>query len=88
MAWRVDSIRPGIVFHTLIDSVAFLWAVFKIEDLKAIMEYSLIEHGLTPGFGILLVATLLLTIATLGAFARLHRTAQAASLSRSVKSRV
>jgi membrane protease YdiL (CAAX protease family) len=73
LAWSVNSIRPGIVFHTLVDSVGFLWAIFRIEDLQGIVEYSLIDQGLTPGYGLLLSVTLVLIVGTLVAFAALHR---------------
>ena len=69
----VDSIRPGIVFHTLVDSVGFLWGIFRLEDLQRIMEYSLIDQGLTPGYRVLLTVTLILTVSTLLALAALHR---------------
>jgi hypothetical protein len=75
LAWSVDSIRPGIVFHTLVDGVGFLWAIFRLEDLQQIMEYSLIDHGLTSGYWLLLSITLVLTAGTLVAFVVLHRTA-------------
>jgi membrane protease YdiL (CAAX protease family) len=73
LAWSVDSIRPGIVFHTLVDSVGFLWGIFRLEDLQRIMEYSLIDQGLTPGYRVLLTVTLILTVSTLLALAALHR---------------
>jgi membrane protease YdiL (CAAX protease family) len=76
LAWSVNSIRPGIVFHTLIDSVGFLWAIFRLEDLQHIMEYSLIDAGLTSGYWLLLSITLVLTAGTLVAFVVLHRTAR------------
>ena len=76
LAWSVDSIRPGIVFHTVVDSVGFLWGIFRLEDLQRIMEYSLIDQGLTPGYGVLLSVTLILTASTVVALAALHRTAR------------
>lgn len=76
LAWSVNSIRPGIVFHTLIDSVSFFWVIFNLEGMQRIMEYSLIEQGLTSGYRLLLVSTLVLSVATLAAFAVLHRTAR------------
>ena len=73
LAWRVNSIRPGIIIHALIDSVAFLWVIFRIEDLKRIMDYSLIEDGLTSGYWFFLSITIFLCVASLAAFVRLHR---------------
>lgn len=73
LAWRVNSIRPGIIIHALVDSVAFLWVIFRIEDLKRIMDYSLIEDGLTSGYWFFLSITIFLCVASLAAFVRLHR---------------
>lgn len=76
LAWRVNSIRPGIVFHTLIDSASFCWVIFNLEGLQRIMEYSLIDQGMTSGYRLLVVVAFVLSLATLAAFAVLHRTAQ------------
>jgi membrane protease YdiL (CAAX protease family) len=76
LAWCANSIRPGILFHTLIDSVAFLWVIFRLEDIQRIMEYSVIEQGLTSGYRLLLFLTILLSVSTLAAFAKLHHMAQ------------
>jgi len=84
LAWRVNSIRPGIVFHTLIDSVGFLWAIFRLEDLQGVLNYSLIENGLTPGYRLLLFITIMLIVATLAAFALLNRLAGGNSTDRRV----
>jgi len=82
LAWTVDSIRPGVVFHALIDGVAFLWAIFRIEDLRAVTGYSLIEDGWTPGYRALLLVTLLLAASTVLAFRALHRAARTPASSR------
>jgi len=73
LAWRVDSIRPGIVIHTVIDAAAFLWAIFRPQDLARVAATSLVEQGLTPGYGLLTGIALALVIATVAAFVMLHR---------------
>ncbi len=73
LAWRLDSIRPGIIFHTLIDSFSFLWIIFRIEDIQRVMDYSLIDDGMTTGYWVFLTITIFLCIATLAAFWMLHR---------------
>jgi membrane protease YdiL (CAAX protease family) len=76
LAWCANSIRPGILFHTLIDSIAFLWVIFRLEKIQQIMEYSVIEHGLTSGYRLLLLIAILLSISTIAAFVKLHHLAQ------------
>ena len=62
------SIIPGIVFHTLIDLIAFIWALFNIEKLKEILEYNIFEDGINSLFLILItiaLVSMLLTIISL-----------------------
>ena len=73
LAWSVDSIRPGIAIHTLIDCVGFLWAIFRLEDLQRIADYSLIDQGLTPGYRVLLILAVLSSVGTVAAFSWLLR---------------
>jgi len=73
LAWRVDSIRPGIALHTIIDATGFLWAVFRFEDIERVAATSLLESGLTPGYQVLLGIAFVLVIATVVAFVMLYR---------------
>ncbi len=73
LAWRVDSIRPGIICHCLIDWVGFLWAIFRFEDIERIMSYSLIDSGINSGYQQLIWLGLFLILASGAAFFNLHR---------------
>jgi len=73
LAWRTNSIRPGIVLHTIIDATGFLWAIFRLEDIQQVAATSLVENGLTPGYRQLLVVAGVLLVATVVAFAWLYR---------------
>jgi membrane protease YdiL (CAAX protease family) len=73
IAWRVDSIRPGIVLHTIVDATAFLWVIFRPEDVSRLAATSLVEQGLTPGYRVLAGIALVLVVATIAAFVMLHR---------------
>ena len=68
LAYYSKSIIPGIVFHTLIDLIAFIWALFNIEKLKEILEYNIFEDGINSLFLILItiaLVSMLLTIISL-----------------------
>ncbi len=64
LAWSTNSIRPGIICHSLIDWVGFLWAIFWFEDIKEIMSYSLIDDGINSGYLYLIGLTLFLVLAS------------------------
>jgi membrane protease YdiL (CAAX protease family) len=61
LAYYSRSIIPGIVFHSLIDFVVFVWALFNLEQLETILNYDVFESGWSDLF-----ITLLLTAITFG----------------------
>jgi membrane protease YdiL (CAAX protease family) len=76
LAWSVNSIRPGIVFHAAIDGFFFIWAIIGPERLQGIVEYSIIDNGLTSGYRLLVAITIVLSFCTLASFVVLHRRAR------------
>jgi hypothetical protein len=73
IAWRANSIRPGIVAHTVIDAAAFLWAIFDLNGVKSVLAYSIADNGFTPGYRALAIATAACALATLGALAYMRQ---------------
>ena len=73
IAWKANSIRPGIMAHTAIDAAAFLWAIFNLKGLQGLLKYSIQQDGFTPGYRALAIVAAVLVVATLTAFALLRR---------------
>lgn len=66
LAYYSNSIIPGIIYHTLIDLTAFIWAMYNLENLKEILNYNIFEDGINSLFKILLaVAAVSMTLTIL-----------------------
>lgn len=66
LAYYSNSLIPGIIYHTLIDLTAFIWAMYNLENLKEILNYNIFEDGINSLFKILLaVAAVSMTLTIL-----------------------
>lgn len=55
LAYYSNSILPGIIFHTLIDLAAFIWAMFNLETFTYVLNYNVFKDGINSPFLILLI---------------------------------
>ena len=71
LAYYSNSIIPGIIFHTLIDFTAFVWALYNLESLKEILIYNVFKDGFNSLFQTLLIIAIISTITTVYSFKNL-----------------
>lgn len=74
LAYYSNSIIPGIIFHTIIDLTAFVWAMFNLEKLKSILIYNVFEDGFNSLFKILVAIAIVFLILTIFSFMKLKNT--------------
>ncbi len=65
LAYFSGSILPGIIFHTLVDFVGFIWGMVYIDQLKEILEYNVFIDGANNLFIALMIIGILFGIATI-----------------------
>ncbi|RLD25464.1 MAG: hypothetical protein DRI75_13315 [Bacteroidetes bacterium] len=71
LAYFSNSIIPGIIFHTIIDFVGFLWGMQNIEKLEAILKHNIFIDGVNQQFIIIASVALTFAIITVFSFKRL-----------------
>jgi len=59
LAYYSNSIIPGIIYHSLIDFIAFVWGMYNIEKLKEILNYNIFEDGINSSFKILIAIAII-----------------------------
>lgn len=72
LAYTSNSLYPGIIYHSLIDSVFFVWGIFHVEDIKNFLSYSVLESGGSPFFWTLTGFAALLSVITIFSFVHLY----------------
>ncbi len=73
LAYFSNSIIPGIIFHTIIDFVGFLWGMQNIDKLKEILKYNIFVDGVTNQFILIALTALIFALITILSFNRLKK---------------
>jgi membrane protease YdiL (CAAX protease family) len=71
LAYLSGSIWPGVILHSLIDTVSFLWAWIYADEAKALAETALRQSRFDSSFYLLASAALVLGILAVAAYFRL-----------------
>jgi len=71
LAFWSGSILPGVILHTLVDTVSFLWAWSNPEQGKQLASSRVWETGVDTNFCLLASAALVLGLLSVAAFAML-----------------
>lgn len=77
LAYLCNSNLPGMIVHTLIDTVFFMWGLSNVAVLERWQRYSVLEEGVNTLFLATLSVSVLFGAATIFAFMRLARARQA-----------
>ncbi len=73
LAYFSNSIIPGIIFHSIIDFVGFLWGMQNVEKLKEMFEYNIFVDGVNNQFILIALVALTFAIITIFSFKRLKK---------------
>jgi membrane protease YdiL (CAAX protease family) len=76
LAYLCNSNLPGMIVHTLIDTVFFMWGIGNVAVLEEWQRYSVLEEGVNAIFLVTLSISVLFGAATIFAFTQLARVRQ------------
>ena len=71
LAYLSGSIMPGIVFHTLVNGIVWLWAFLNLETFQELLASSVLEEGMYPAFLVAAALAVIFVLGTLMAFFKL-----------------
>lgn len=78
LAYLTHSILPGVVLHTLVDAVTWLWAWSNLQSLERILTRSVLEQGADGSLALAVAVTFVLAAAMIRGFRKLAQAAHEA----------